>query len=197
MNTFAGNGTGTLTQTAGTKIRYLIQPNKQGKARVSKVVYTAAGTAHALKFLRPIGRTTASAAAAAGQAVINLAADPGVSGNLIAANDVLAIRETDGVTRVYTVQSVSTLAITLTGNLVAGAAAGAKVWNFGVEADVNPADGVTHPSFAGTASTTVTYEDRENGVVATFNVDDPILFSSDNVTAAGTLNMLSFGYSVN
>lgn len=196
MLAFGGNGQGTRTAAAGTRIRYLMQPNTQGRLRVSKAVYTAQGTAHTLTFLRPIGRTTASSAAAAGQAVINLTADPGPAGNLIAANDLLAIRETDGVTRLYVVSSVSTLAITLTANLAAGAAAGAKVWNFGVAADTNPADGAAHPAFAGTASAATTYEDRENGVVATFERDDPILFDSDNATAAGTLNQISWGFTV-
>lgn len=197
MNSFAGNGRGTKTAAAGTKIRHLIQPNQQGRTRVSKVVYTAAGTAHTLTFLRPIGRTTTTAATAAAVAVINLTADPGVTGNLIAANDLLAVRETDGVTRLYVVSSVSTLAITLTAGLTAGVASGGRVWNFGVSGDTNPADGEAHPAFAGTASATVTYSDAEGGIVATFLQDDPILFESDNSTAAGTLNQLSWCSTVN
>ncbi|AWM38711.1 hypothetical protein GobsT_30980 [Gemmata obscuriglobus] len=196
MNGFGGNGTGNLTQSAGTRIRYLIQPNRNGRARVTKCVYTAGATAHPLTFARPLGRTTASAAAAAGQAVINLTSDPGPSGNGIAANDLLAIRETDGVTRLYTVQSVSALAITLTSNLVAGAAAGAKVWNFGLVTDVNPADGVAHPSISGIAGQTTTYEDREGGLFATFVTDDPILFDSGNATNAGTLQQLNWSFTV-
>lgn len=196
MNSFSNNGTGTLTAVAGTAIRYLVQPNRNGKVRASKMVYTAGATAHTATFLRPIGRTTASAAAASGQAVINLTADPGVSGNLIAANDLLAIRETDGVTRLYTVSSVSTLQITLTSNLTAGAAAGAKVWNFGVTGDTNPADGAAHPAFALASGAATTFTD-DNGFVATFATDDPLLLSINNATNAGTLNQFSWGYTIN
>ncbi len=196
MNSFGNNGTGTLTATAGTAIRYLIQPSRSGKVRVSKFQYTAGATAHTGTFCRPIGRTTASAAANSGQAVINLTSDPGVTGNLIAANDLLAIRETDGVTRLYVVQSVSTLAITLSTNLVAGVAAGAKVWNFGVTGDTNPADGAAHPAFALASGAQTTIND-DNGFVGTFATDDPLLVSVNNATNAGALNLLTWGYCVN
>ncbi len=194
MNAFGGNGSGSQTQTAGTRIRQLIPPRPRTLARITKLVYTAAGTAHTLTVARPINKTTASLAAAASQAVINLTADPGVTGNLIAANDLLAIRETDGVTRLYIVSSVSTLAITLTTNLTAGAAAGASVWNFGILTDTDPRTGVAHPTLAGTASVASTYEDREGGVIAGHEVDSPLLVDSNNATAAGTLNQLSWSY---
>lgn len=194
MNSFGGNGVGGLTASAGTRIRFLIPPRVRGITRISKWVYTAGVTAHTLTAARPIGRTTASAAAAAGQAVINLTADPGVSGNLIAANDLLAIRETDGVTRLYTVSSVSGLAITLTGNLTAGAAAGAAVWNFGILGDTDPVTGAAHPTLVGTASATSTFEDREGGVIAGHLTDAPILVDSNNATNAGTIQQLSWSY---
>lgn len=195
MIAYGGNGAGNLTQAAGTVISFLIPPHLSGFTRISKVVYTAGTTAHTLKFCRPIGKTTASAAAAAGQAVINLTADPGPTGNPIAANDLLAIRETDGVTRLYTVSSVATLAITLTGNLTAGAAAGASVWTFGVIGDTDPVIGTAHPSLGGTASATTTYEEREGGLFASHLKDSPILFQSNNATVAGTLQQLNWGYS--
>lgn len=196
MNSFGNNGTGTLTASAGTAIRYLVQPNRNGKARLSKFQYTAGATGHTLTCLRPIGRTTASAAANSGQAVINLTSDPGVTGNLISTNDLLAIRETDGVTRLYVVSSVSTLQITLSTNLVAGAASGAKVWNFGVTGDTNPADGAAHPAFALASGAQTTIND-DNGFVGTFATDDPILASINNATNAGTLNLMTWGYVVN
>lgn len=200
MISFSGNGAGNLTATAGTAIRYLMPPHTQGRTRVSKCVYTAAGTAHTLTFLRPIGRTTAAANAAAAQADVSFATQPGASGNNLAANDLVAIRETDGVTRLYTVNAVPGSypgTVTLTGNLVAGVAAGAKIWNFGVVADTNPADGAAHPGLAAGASATTTYEDREAGVVAGFATDDPVLFNSNNATAAGTLVHLTWAHTIN
>ncbi len=197
MLAFGGNGIGNKSVAFGTTITFLVPPSgttKPGRTRISKCVYTAAGTAHTLTFLRPINKTTASSAAASGQAVINLTADPGVTGNLIAANDLLAVRETDGVTRLYVVSSVSSLAITLTGNLTAGAAAGAKVWNFGIVSDTDPAIGMAHPSLRGIASATTTYSDTDAGLFAGHENDSPILFSSNNATATGTLEQLNWAY---
>jgi hypothetical protein len=196
MNSFSNNGTGTLTAVAGTAIRYLIQPNVNGKVRASKMVYTAAATAHTATFLRPLGRTTTTAATDAAGTVINLAADPGVTGNGIAANDLLAIRETDGITRLYTVSSVSSLAITLSSGLTAGVASGGKVWNFGVTGDTNPADGAAHPAFALASGGATTFTD-DNGFVGTFVRDDPLLLSVNNLSNAGTLNQFSWGYTIN
>lgn len=197
MLAFGGNGVGRLTQSAGTRIRVLVPPDPRGRTRITKVTYTAQGTGHTLTFARPIGRTTTTSAAASGQAVINIATDPNPSGNALAANDLLAIRETDGVTRLYTVSSVSGLQITLTSNLSAGVVSGAKVWSFGALTDTLPDTGRAHETLNGTASATTTYEDRQAGVFATYANDDPILFDSDNATAAGTLQQLSYTYTIN
>lgn len=194
MNAYGGNGIGRTTATAGTRIRVLVPPDPNGYTRLTKVTYTAQGTAHTLTVARPLGKTTLTAYAAPGQAVVNLAADPNPSGNAIAAGDILAIRETDGVTRLYTVSSVSTLAITLTANLTVGAALGATVWSFGALGDTHPLTGRPHDTLDGTASTTTSYEDREGGVFATFTYDDPILLDSDNATAAGTFRQVSYSY---
>lgn len=198
MEAFGGNGYTGLTQSAGTRIRLVVPPNTRGYSRVTKLVYAAGATAHTLTFARPIGKTTANGSAASGQAVINLTADPGPSGNAINTSDLLAIRETDGVTRLYTVSSVSTLAITLTGNLTAGAANGAKVWNFGALGDTDPTTGLVHPTLAAAASpTTVSQEDREGGVIATHERDSPILIDSNNATNAGTFTQISWTYTTN
>lgn len=190
-----GNGFGRITQTAGTTIEVLVPPRTDAKARITKLVATAAGTAHVATCLRPIGTTTLSADAAAGQAVINLTADPGPTGNPIAANDWLAIRRAaDGTTRAYKVLSVSTLAVTLTANLGTGLglAAGDKVWNFGVAGDTDPRTGLAHPGFTLPASATTSYSDPESGVVATLSADEPILVQDNNATAAGTVEQVSY-----
>ncbi len=194
MDGFSGNGYGGLTQAFGTRIRFVVPPKARGFTRVTKLVYTAGGTAHTLTVARPIGATTANGSAASGQPVINLTADPGPAGNLIATNDLLAIRETDGVTRLYTVSSVATLAVTLTTNLVAGVANLASVWDFGVLADTDPATGLAHPTWRLPASVATTYEDREAGVVASHVAESPLLVDSNNITAQGYLDQISWAY---
>lgn len=211
MIAFSHNGDGNKTQTAGTLIQYLIMPSPDGKVKVIAISYTAGSTAHTLTLLRPIGRTKCSAVGASGQAVINLVADPGittgftqgavpiVNTNGIAANDFLAIRETDGITRVYKVSSVSTLAITLTANLTTGVDTTSDVWDFGITTDTDPRTGNAHPNFAGTASVTTSLPvvlSPESVICGTHAVDEPVLFNSNNATVAGTLVALNWCRSV-
>lgn len=204
MNGFGGNGIGTVTQNAGTVIQALVPPRRDGITRVTKFAYTAQGTAHTGTFLRPLGRTTVASAAAAAQTDFVLTANPGTTAayggisNGIAANDFVAIRTaSDGITRLYKVSSVSTLTITLTANLTVALAAGDDVWFFGVTGDTDGRSGAAHPAHTLTASVQTSKEDREGGVVATFSKDEPILFNSNNATAAGTLDQLNYCYTNN
>ena len=198
---FGGNGFGTTTQTAGTVIQVLVPPDRRGFTRVSKFVYTAQGTAHTGTFLRPLGRTTVAAAAAAAQTDLVLTANPGTTAayggitNGIAANDFIAVRtKSDNITRLYKVSSVSTLTITLTANLTVALAVGDDVWFFGITTDTDGRTGQAHPAFTLTASAATTVSDSDGGVVASLLPDEPILFNSNNATAAGTLNQLNYAY---
>lgn len=197
----SGNTIGRATVAFGTVINSLVPPRKGAFTRISTLRATAAGTAHVATALRPLGNTTFTAAGAAGQAVVNLTANPGPSGNALAANDWVAIRETDGYTRLYQVSSISTLAVTLTANLTAGvAAAGAgvdsKLWMFGIAADTDPRNaGAAHPGFTVPASATTTYTDNFGGVVASIAADEPILVQQNNATATGILEQVSYSYS--
>lgn len=200
-----GNSLGRgATVAADTVINRLVPPRAGMLTRVGKVVVTAAGTAHALTALRKIGRTTASAAFASGQAVINLTADPGTltlngvaNANGIAANDYVAVRESDGITRLYKVSSVSTLAITMTGNFTTGGAAGADVWFFGVAADTDPNTGSAHPAFTVPASATTTLTGQNGGLTASTGYDEPILVQDNNATAAGVIEQIEYAYTKN
>lgn len=189
-----GNGLGALTQAAGTAIRRVIPGLVAAIARISKLVYTNGATLHTVTIARPIGSTRTSGAGASGQAVINLVADPGPSGNALAANDLLVIQEADGVQRLYIVSAVSSLAITLTANLVAGVAANAWVWNFGILGDTDPRIGEAHQTLSLPASGTTTYSDDMGGVIGGHRKNEPLLVSVNNITNAGTLNQLSWFY---
>lgn len=201
---FGGNGSGGVSVAFGTAIRQLVPPHRLGFTRITKLVYTCAGTAHTVTVLRPIGKTTVASAGAAGQAVVNLTADPGLAAayggisNALAANDLVAIRTaSDGITRLYVVSSVSTLAITMTTNLVVAVAAGDTVWNFGITTDTDGRTGAAHPALLPPASATTSYEDREGGVVSSLAKDEPLLVNSNNATATGTLAQVSWCYSAN
>lgn len=161
-----------LTDTAGHKLTVLVPPRKNSFTRLLSILYTVGTTAHTLTVLREKARTTTTAAAAGGQAVINLAADPGkllkgpngtassVADRGIAANDWLAFELADGTFWFDQVASVSTLAITLQTNLPSGTAltnpvlAGAVVWFFGLPGDQNPLDVATVTSKGATPTAT-------------------------------------------
>lgn len=184
-------GFGSLTQTAGTPIVRTVNPVRNAYTHITCVKYTAAGTAHTVVIMRPYAKTTLSAAAAAGQAVINITADSGVTPpGAIAANDYLVIEKPDGTFFTGLVSSVATLAITLTANVpTGGLSSGATVWFMGAPGDH------TDAQYSGTASTTVTYSDDCGSVRGTINKYEPMLVYSANGTAAGTLQQVSGVYS--
>lgn len=208
-------GYGKLTQSAGTVITRLVEPTRGAFTRLTSVWYNCSTTAHTLTVMRPLGLTTFSANAAASQAVVNVAADPGdysnttVSDNLIAASDFVVYESAySGRYVLDTVSSVSSLAITLTTNLpTGGVVAGGKFWFFGIITDTNPADGLAHPQYTLPAST-VTYLGTDAGegmfgFVGTIpgttgsnltGMYEPIIVHSGNATAAGVLEKVTAIY---
>lgn len=192
---FGGNTLGRTSVAFGTVINHLVPPRRSAYTRLTKLRLTAAGTAHTATILRPLGNTTVAATAAASQTDFTLTANPGPSGNALAANDWIAIRTaSDGITRLYRVSSISSLVVTLTGNLTVALAAGDKVWMFGATSDTDPRTGDAHPTFAIPASATTEYSDTVGGVVASVGKDEPILVQSNNATATGALEQTSYSY---
>lgn len=214
---YGGRSYGKSTATAGTVFTRLVEPHAGMNAitRLLKAIYTAGVTAHTLTAMRPLNATTTSAAASAGQAVINLTADPGdytgsrVADNLIAANDYLAYQCADGTWVVDTVSSVSTLAITMTTNVPTGGVnSGAPVFFYGIITDTNPANSLAHPQFTLPASTVTTLEDRDVGFVSSVanpnanftnfyiasGKGQPLILHSGNASNAGVLEMVTAMY---
>jgi hypothetical protein len=194
---FGGNVFGTATATAGTVINAIVPPRRDAIARVPQLRYTAAGTAHAITGMRSIGRTKVAAAGASGQAVVTVQANPGPAGNALAANDWLAIRHGDGVTRLYQVSSITGTAVTMTASLAATVAVGDDIWMFGAVSDTDPRIGTPHPQFAAAANATTTLADDTTGVLCSHAKDEPLLLQSNNVTAAGSFNLLTTTYTAN
>lgn len=201
---------GKLTQTAGTVITRLIEPHRDGITRLTGVQVKTLTTAHLLTLMRPCNRVRFTAAAAAGQAVVNISADPGVypsgvraAANVIAAGDFVVYEVADGTFVVDTVASVSTLAITLTTNLpTSGVKSGGLLWWYGIVTDVNPNDAQTHPRWNLDAST-ATYLTRADGLTS---IPDhklldigggkyqPLILHIDNGTAASILESVGVEY---
>jgi hypothetical protein len=198
---------GYLTQTAATKISRLIEPRPDGFARLCSLIYLVGANDHQLTLMRPFNRVSFTADAAAGQAVVNISADPGnysainpncrTANNLIAANDFVVYRCADGTFVMDTVASVATLAITLTANVpTGGVKSGDPLWWFGIATDTNPHDAAANPTLLASATTTFTpsvdacralgtIPDLAGGPTFGNGMNCPLILQSNNVTAAG------------
>ena len=155
---------------------YKLVPSTRGlKLAILRLTILTGGTAHVLTVMRPLNKTTASAAALASQKVVNITADPGS----IATNDYCVIRLSDGTYQLNKVASVDTLAITFTDNFTASIESGAPVYFMGVVGD-------GHEQRVLTASTENTFE-SEYGEFVTDAKEDPIVLSIDNATAASII----------
>jgi hypothetical protein len=213
------------TQTAATIIASPIVPfydkalmasgvKVQGITHITTVCYTTGSTAHDVYICRPFNYTYFSAAAAASQAVVNIAADPGnytsnwnyppfpgtpsTANNLIAGGDYVMYQRADGTWCLDTVASVSTLAITLTTNLLTGGVLqGGLFYWFGIPTDTDPNTGQGQPNTLIAASQVrdKTWSDTTCGVVASLHDGDPMFFYSANPTVAGALEFLAGFYS--
>jgi hypothetical protein len=193
------------TITADTLIEVVIPPKEDCRTRLMKLEYTSAGTAHTVTMMRPLSKTTLSAAAGTGQAVVNLTAEPGAGiaaygttvAGAIAANDYLVIRkESTGVSYLVKVSSVATLAITLTANVPVAFAAGDTVWFYGVPTNVQTNTARGHVALLPPVSATTTYASTDwgEGIFTTSERDAPVIVSSTNATAAGTIKLINAAY---
>jgi hypothetical protein len=207
-NFFGVKSYGSVTQTAGTVINRLVEPMANAYSLVLRMIYINQANQHVITALRPLGSTTFAADAAAGQAVVVLTVDPGVylptssfrtANNAIAAGDYVCYQAADGTYVFDTVASGTYAALTLTTNLpTLGVLAGAPFWFFGIKTDLNPNDGVAHPTFtavpAGSGYGVKEFVDETAGIVASIGKNEPILLQSDNLTAAGILNQVVAAY---
>jgi hypothetical protein len=210
---FSGTrGWGLLTQDADTKIVRLVTPRKNLYTHLLAATIKVGTTAHTLTVLRPLGKTTFSADAAASQAVVNITANPGdytgvrTADNSLAGSDRVVYRAADGTYVADTVSSISSLAVTLSTNLpTGGVTRGDPIWHFGIETDTNPNDALAHPQFTLAASTTVILGATPGETVCGFcgsfdgpvcsGKEAPLLLIINNATAASVLENVVAGYS--
>lgn len=185
MPVLGKKGYGRKTESAGTKIVQLVEPMPDAVPHLLHAAVTVGATAHLLTVLRPLNKTTTSAAAAAAQAVINITANPGnytginTADNNIAAGDYCVYQTADGNWVVDTVSSVSTLAITMTTNVpTSGVSSGAPFFWFGVETDTNPNDNQAHPRYTLAASSLVQFGDQSGSVGFQSAINGPYLSGS-------------------
>lgn len=219
QNAIAGNSFGRISVAFGTVINRLVPGAIGLLTRLVALIYTCAGTAHTLTFCRPIGRAAFTASSDAAATTITLDRNPGPTGdktrgnatnrgypqgvtaNPLAANDLVAIREIDGVTRLYTVSAVDATGLVFTiGALTAGVAADGfcALWMYGLITDTDPSTGLAHATKLTVVSVVNKYPENPfqpiEGILATFRADEPILIQSDNATATGAIDGVEFAY---
>jgi hypothetical protein len=209
-------GFGKQTQTAGTKIQQLIRPLKRARTRIRAWAYLCGTTAHTLTVRPAIGYgSVVAAGAAAAATTITLQAQPTGLRN-IATNDIFVIEQpiTFGPTGVLRMDfllvkpsSITGLALTVSA-LTYAIPGNARVWLMALDTDVCPGYGnqAAPPQWTTTVSV-VNYEPGGNsttnvgnsgandiGVFTSFGDYEPLLWESNNITAAGTLQELQADY---
>lgn len=199
-----------LTATASTAITCIIPPHRRGRTRLTRILYRCGSTAHTITVMKALGSTTLTAAVAASGTSITLAADPGTTtaAGAIANSDWIAIRLDDGSVFLTTISSLSTLTMTVNA-LPSAAAAGSKVWFFGVPGDhassqtqstvatISPATILKGKLFLATVSVMNDWGDAGASIEQTLNIDEPLVVHSDNATAAGTFELVSGVHTTN
>lgn len=199
MNMFGGGMVGTLTASAGTAWVATLPPDSNliAYTRLAELAVLQGNTANSVYLMRPIGRTTTSAASNSGVNTLTLTADPGPSGNGIAANDRVSVKQSDGTILTTTVNAWNgtSKVLTLNANTTASVASGARVWDFGIHTDTDPVTGAAHPIIPTTANTTTTYQSQAGGF-RTAQKGEPILIYNPNATNASTLLYAGFGHTL-
>jgi hypothetical protein len=182
-----GDGLGKHTETAATLILDLLPPKEGCRTVLTRYNYTPGANSHTVTVMKSIKRVKLYAAAAAGTAIV-LNEDPGS----IAANDYLVIKLGDGTYGLHkvsakTVNADGTVSVTLATALAAAAVDDASVWFMGIASDH------TARVFDLPTGSTTDLSDAVAGVVAG-GVNEPLVTSSNNVTAAGTLNYVRWAH---
>lgn len=188
------------TQTAGTAITQLIQPQMRGsRTRLTQLSYLCGATIHTLTCLKPLAKTTVATAANA-SATSLIVTSAAFRGDTIAANDYIIVQHTDKSFGAYLVSAVATVTTLTIPALSAAAAAGCSVWILGATGEAE------HAQFKPLASTLSRFQDSIGGLCASGYLtvssgttykrsgnDDPLLVHSDNATNAGVFESIS-GY---
>lgn len=190
------------TQTAGTVITALVQPVRRMWTVLTTLIYTSAGTAHSLALMKPLSRGITTQAQVAGDTLVKSTTELGAAAtnpatgamlNAAAANDYIAVRLDNGRAHLSTISSVSTTSGVTTYNLNTAIPTGrsvpanARIWYFGLTSD-------GHPILKPAVSVTSTKQDVEAGLLSSDQPHDPLLVISDNITAAGNIEVVSGGY---
>lgn len=180
------------TESFGTAITEYADPVANRKAKLTSLVYTAAGTVHDLVIMRCIDSTTLTTNDDAAATVLSFTKVT-FNDETLANGDYLLIEHGVGDYGLHVVSSVSSLDVTLTAGLAKAVVSGATVWMFGHPSN----EAAYHVTLKSIASTRQEFNSSTGGLCETgYNkgtysrtgLGDPLMFYSANGTAAGILN---------
>jgi hypothetical protein len=196
----------------GTAIVVVVAGHPKGRTKISKMAFTCSTTAHTLTAMTELSRTTVIAVVAASAATFNIKRDPGMfaannkadskqvtqsTDVAIAAGHFYIVRLPDRSWFQDTVSSCvtnsdGTVTITPTATIPTGGfLAGATFWFYGALTSKNPANGLVHAAWKGTASAQLVLGDDGGSVVESFYRDSPIILSDNNATATGSIDYVT------
>lgn len=190
-------GYGRVTANANTAFIRGVDGKKGKYTYLSGFSYTDSGTQHTITVMREYGRTTLAAALAAAATAVTVAADPGGTGNPMAASDYVAIRLDDGSWHYSTIASSgSTTTLVLTTALPSDRTApiGAPLIFFGAPGDTFH-DNYKFLSNANSSRRDFPPVDGRGPVARGTKTNSPLILYSNNATNAGILEYTNAGYS--
>jgi V8-like Glu-specific endopeptidase len=175
------------TAAGGTAFTAVLPYQAGARTVLGQLVYTTGANAHIITVMTCMWDTTVATTAESGQADFRLTSTQTntADGSVIANTDYFILEHEDGSLGAYLVSSTSGVTITAATNLTADVEEGAKAWFMGAPGD-HPLR--QHPSTP--TATTITLGGGDFRTrVATGTVGQPMLFHSNNATAAGWANL--------
>tara|TARA_R110000803_G_scaffold18695_2_gene49583 strand:- start:317 stop:892 length:576 start_codon:yes stop_codon:yes gene_type:complete len=169
--------------------------------RINTLIYTCGTAVHAVTIMRPVATTITDVAAATGQPVIEVTdavtmkAPNTVTPEPLAGPDYLAWIDSTGKFQYDTVSSITSNAVTMTGNLSASIAAGQTIWIFGEVGRVSHM--VLKPPVSATTVMQVAVQGGVPGQLdsnSRAGVGDPLMVYSNNPTTQGWIVSVSGEY---
>lgn len=200
---------GYTTQTADTPIVGLVPPKGNNyKTKITRIIYTPAGTVHDVVVMKALAKTTVLTAAADGATTLVLTDGAGgdefLAAEALASGDYIVVQNDDGYYSYHLVSANTAGSLTINA-LPQAVSAGRPVWLFGApDQSGTPSPHLTLKSIA---STRIEWGCPEAGVAESgfettvSNVTysrsgfgDPMLVYSANATAAGFLHLVTATY---
>lgn len=198
---------GETTATAGTAITAVIPPKGDNyKTKITRIVYTPAGTVHNVIVMKALARTVVAANAADGATTLVLTdgTDTFLNSEDLASGDYAIVRYDDGFYGLLAISANSSGSLTVSA-LEQPVTAGAPIWLMGAPGQSGtPAIHLTYKTIASTRTeygcpqAGVAESGFETVVSNTYysrsGFGDPLLVYSANATAAGFLNFVCATY---